>query len=158
MHYKQWRILIWQSVLTEWYNAALCKLPLDLTSQDPPLILWHPKAHWRVYKYPPLVTSSNRINPVQDFPSYFFKVYFNIITYLGLFLLSASYHWVFPPKSLMHLSSPSCMLYAPPISFFLTWSWSSLCYYLQPPLTSCSLPQYILQFAFLEHARVVLLL
>jgi hypothetical protein len=32
MHLWQWQILIQKSDIADWYKAALCTLPLDLTS------------------------------------------------------------------------------------------------------------------------------
>jgi hypothetical protein len=47
-------------------------------------------------------------------PSYFMKIYFNIIWVFQV----VCYSQVTPPKTYIHLSSPPYVLHAPPISFF----------------------------------------
>jgi len=47
-------------------------------SQAIPSILWNPKAHYRVYKFPPPDTMLTQINPVHS-PNHFLNIHINII-------------------------------------------------------------------------------
>jgi hypothetical protein len=48
-------------------------------NQEIPRLLQNPKAHYRVYKSPPLARILIQINPVYNFPSCFYKIHINII-------------------------------------------------------------------------------
>jgi hypothetical protein len=49
------------------------------TSQENPHIICNPKVHCHAHNSPPLVPILNQINPFCNLPSYFFKIYINII-------------------------------------------------------------------------------
>jgi hypothetical protein len=48
-------------------------------SHEIPWILHNPKFHYHVHKSMPLVLVLTHMNPVHVFPSYFFKIYGNIV-------------------------------------------------------------------------------
>jgi hypothetical protein len=48
-------------------------------TQESPNILWNPKVHNLVQKSPPPVPSLSQINPLNNIPACFSKIYFNII-------------------------------------------------------------------------------
>jgi len=69
-------------------------------------IIWHPQVYYCVRNSPPLVVT--QINTVYMFPSYLFKVHFNISPSIP----GNHLHSGFQTKILMHLSSsPMCATY-----------------------------------------------
>jgi len=90
-------------------------------SQEIPRILWNPKFPYRVHKCPPPVPVLSQLDPVHSLPPHPISWRFILIllsSHLRLGLPSGSFPQVSPPKPCISLSSPPCVLRAPPISFF----------------------------------------
>jgi len=68
-------------------------------------ILWHPEVHYHVHNSPPLVPILSHFILIHNHPPYFCTIHFNIlqstVSLANGFLPSG-----FPPKPIMHYSSP----------------------------------------------------
>jgi hypothetical protein len=63
----------------------------------------HPVAHYRVYESLPLASILSQMNSVQNFPSYYFNIYFKII-FLSMRTSSlCSLSWLGPRADLKNL-------------------------------------------------------
>ena len=107
-------------LLTPWSRVLLQKLTGFAANQEIPRILWNnPKVHYRTYKRPPPVPILSQLHPVPTTPSHFLKINLNIIlpstSWSPQWFLSLRFS---PPKPCAHLSLPSYVPHAPPISFF----------------------------------------
>jgi len=87
-------------------------------SQDIPRILWNPKAHYLIHKYPPPVPVLSHIDLVLIPHPTSWRSILILSFHLRLGLRSGLFLSVFPPKPRTRLSSPPYALHAPPISFF----------------------------------------
>ena len=83
------------------------------------LILCNPKVHYLVHKSPPPVPILNQIDSDHAPPSYFCKIYFNIILPSMPGTSRRSLLTSFSTKSCIRLSSSLYVLHALPISIFL---------------------------------------
>ena len=69
--------LVSQYLLTPWRSPQ--EAMLFAASQEIPRILWNPKVHYRIHKYPPPVLILSQLDPVQTPTSHFLKIHLNII-------------------------------------------------------------------------------
>ena len=104
-------------LLIPWSRVLLEKLTGFAANQEITRILWNPKVHYRTHKRPPTVPILSQLHPVPTTHSHFLKIHLNII----LPSTSSSPQWSlsfrFPqPKACAHLSVPSYVPHASPIS------------------------------------------
>ena len=69
-------------------------------SQEILRVLWKPKAHHRIQKYPPPVPILSQINPVHTPTSHFLKIHLILSSHLCLHLPSGIFPSGFPNKAL----------------------------------------------------------
>ena len=101
-------------------RALLENLTGFSASQEIPRILWNPKFHFRTHKSPPAVPILRQVNPVHvPPPSHFLNIHLILSSHLRLGLPSVLLLSGFPTKPCMQLSSPTYVIYGPPISFSL---------------------------------------
>ena len=86
-------------------------------SQEIPRILWNPKVHHRIHKWPPPVPILIQINPDHASTSHFLQIHLNIILPSTPRSLNWSISLRFPHRNPVY-ASPPYVLHAPPISFF----------------------------------------
>jgi hypothetical protein len=114
-------LLIMTFLLTELspsWGATNCA-----ATQELPSISWNPKVQHHVHKSPPLIHILSHSNPIHiTHAIYLRSILYCPSTYVLVFLPVVSFLLAFPPIPYMHSSSSPFVLYAPPISFFLTWS------------------------------------
>jgi len=81
-------------------------------------ILWNPKVHYRIHKYPPSVSILSQLDPFHNLTSNFLKIHLNIILPSTSGSPRCSLSFKFPPlKPCIRLSSSLYVPHAPSIIF-----------------------------------------
>ena len=102
---------------TNWFSAR--------SSPGIPRIVWNPKVHYCIYKFPPPVPILSQPDPIHNPTSHFLKIHLNIIfpstsgSPKWSLSLRVSHH---NPVYASSLSLLSYVLHTPPTSFFSIWS------------------------------------
>jgi hypothetical protein len=90
----------------------------QVLSQEIHRILWNPKVHYRIYKWPPSDHILSHINRGHVCPSYFLKIHVNILlSTLRSSMWSPSLGSP-PPKRCIHLSPHTCYIPLPSHCFW----------------------------------------
>jgi len=122
-------------------------------SQEIPRILWNPKVHFLIHKFPLTLPMPGQLDPVHALTYYFLKIHLNVI--LPSTPRSPTWHSGFPTKTRYTTFTYTCYMPCPSHSPFdhlnnIRWALSSsLCSFLYSPVTSSLLvPNILLNILF----------
>ena len=101
-------------LLNSMQQSPSCEANRFAASQEIPRILWNPKVHHRIHKWPPAVPVLSQIDPVHAPTSHFLKIHLNIISPFTWVFQVVSFHHVSRPKPCICLSSCPYGLHASP--------------------------------------------